>query len=731
MDYLKGLNNEQLKAVKSVNGPVLILAGAGSGKTTVLVNRITYILDEIKESPYRILAITFTNKAANEMKERIRAKIGDLADSMWIGTFHSVCVRILRSTIETIGYGKNFIIYDSTDTQAIIKECLKEIDVDDKKWSPRAIASIISRAKDELMTPEIFKERYANDFRMRVVSEVYEKYQKKLKSNNALDFDDIIINTVKVLSENPDLRVNYGQRFKYIMVDEYQDTNNAQYMLISLLAKEYRNLCVVGDDDQSIYKFRGANIRNILDFEKEFPDALTIRLEQNYRSTQNILSAANAVIANNTERKGKNLWTNKGDGEKLVYTVHENEHDEGQYIADVINELNVKGISYSDMAVLYRMNAQSRVIEKKFEKNEIPYRVLAGLRFYDRKEIKDIMAYLRAVYNHDDDVSIKRIINVPKRGIGQTTVDKITRIAEQENKSFFEILKNAGEYSEIAKSKAKLEEFAGFLIKMYELYENEGIYSLVSDMIDKSGYMAMVTELDFQEKTTRKENVEELVNAVKEFADDEGNEYCLDVFLEKTSLIADVDNYDTEADAVVMMTMHSAKGLEFPVVFLPGMEMDIFPGSKSLGDDEMIEEERRLCYVAMTRAKERLYLTGAQSRMVFGHTSYTKPTLFINEIPKEYMISKTREKRKSLFEYMSEHIKSENKIPKMSDAFTAKPKASGTIFKSGDRIKHPKFGAGTVISAMAFGNDNKLEISFDTGETKTLMSTFAKIVHLD
>lgn len=732
MEYLNNLNNEQLKAVQCVKGPVLILAGAGSGKTTVLVNRIAYILDELKESPYRILAITFTNKAANEMKERIRGKIGNVADTMWIGTFHSICVKILRSTIDTIGYGKNFIIYDSTDTQAIIRECLKELNVDDKKWSPRAVASAISRAKDELITPEIFRERYQNDFRMRVISDVYEKYQTKLKNNNALDFDDIIINTVRVLSENPDICFNYGQRFRYIMVDEYQDTNNAQYMLISLLAREYRNLCVVGDDDQSIYKFRGANIRNILDFEKEFPDALTIRLEQNYRSTQNILNAANAVIANNSERKGKNLWTDKGEGEKLHYTVVETEHDEGQYIADTVKELVESGMNYSDIAILYRKNAQSRVIEKKLDKNEIPYRVLAGLRFYDRKEIKDVIAYLRVIYNLGDDVSLKRIINVPKRGIGQTTIEKITSIAEKNGISFFDVLNNSGEYPEISKSQAKLESFSRFILRMKELYDNEGLYELISAVIDQSGYMSMVTELDEQEKTTRKENIEELVNAVKEFVDDEETEGTLDEFLERTALISDVDNYDSSADAVVMMTMHSAKGLEFPVVFLPGMENDTFPGGGMLEEEEL-EEERRLCYVAITRAKERLYLSGAEQRMIFGRTTFMRESMFISEIPDEYIKKRTREKRKSLFSYMSEHIKSDNKIPKISDAFISKPKpdSNGNTFKTGDRIKHPKFGAGTVISAMQFGNDSKLEISFDTGETKTLMSTFAKIVHLD
>lgn len=730
MEYLKNLNDRQIEAVKTTNGPVLILAGAGSGKTTVLVNRIAYILNELRESPYRVLAITFTNKAANEMKERIKAKIGEVANTMWIGTFHSICIRILRSCIDTIGYGKNFVIYDSTDSVSVIRECMKELNIDDKKWTPKSVANIISRAKDEMITPEIFEAKYRKDFRMRIISEIYERYQDKLKKNNALDFDDIILNTVKVLSENPDIRENYGLRFRYIMVDEYQDTNNAQYMLISLLAREHRNLCVVGDDDQSIYKFRGANIRNILDFEKEFADAVTIRLEQNYRSTQNILNAANAIIANNKGRKGKKLWTDKGDGDKIVLYRSVNEHDEGEYIAQMIKKCVEEGKNYSDCAVLYRMNAQSRVIEEMLMRAGIPYRVLAGLRFYDRREIKDIMAYMRTVYNPGDDVSVKRIINVPKRGIGQTTVDKVSRIAENNGISFYEVIYNAEKYPELSKAAVKLKEFAKFIEHMYEINESKGLVELVNSILNDSGYMAMITEEDLREKTSKKENLEELVSVVTEFYDDDAFNGTLDEFLERTALISDVDNYDAEAESVVLMTIHSAKGLEFPVVFLPGMENGIFPGRNSMGDDEDIEEERRLCYVAVTRAKEKLFITNAECRMVYGQTTYSVPSIFVGEIPTEYIKGVTPPKPVRAAAAKLAEMKNIGMIAAFSDA-ELKIREPQSVFNKGDRVKHHKFGEGTVISAQQFGRDTKLEIIFDSGQKKILMAAFARLIRLD
>ena len=728
MEYLKNLNDRQLEAVLATDGPVLILAGAGSGKTTVLVNRIAYILNEIHESPYRILAITFTKKAANEMKERISAKVGETAEAMWIGTFHSICVRILRTCIDSIGYEKNFIIYDSADSTAIMRECMKECNIDTERWSPKDFLNIISRAKDELITPEIFNERYRNDFRMRIAGQIYELYQSKLKKNNALDFDDIIINTVKVLSENPDIRSDYALRFRYILVDEYQDTNNAQYMLISLLAREHRNLCVVGDDDQSIYKFRGANINNILDFEKEFPDAKTIRLEQNYRSTQNILTAANAIIANNKGRKGKNLWTDKGAGEKIDVRRFDTDHEEGIFIANTIQKLSEEGRKYSDCAVLYRTNAQSRIIEEKLLHAGIPYRVLAGLRFYDRKEIKDIMAYLRTIYNSADDVAVKRIINVPKRGIGQTSIDKIQNIADENNISFFDVVQNADIYPEISKAASKLKVFAEFIEKMRSINEEQGLVELVKSVVTSSGYMTMLTEEDERDKTNKKANAEELISVVTEFCQHDAFDGTLDEFLEHTMLISDVDNYDETADSVVLMTMHSAKGLEFPVVFLPGLEEGLFPSIKSMDDPEDIEEERRLCYVAVTRAKEKLFITSAERRMVFGKTTYSIESMFVSEIPTA-CISKPAPP-KFVRQVMREMDRSSVISTYIKQSMKAKDKESlqsPSVFKKGDRVKHHKFGDGTVLSSQKFGNDHKLEILFDSGEKKILMAVFARL----
>ncbi len=728
MEYLKNLNDRQLEAVQATNGPVLILAGAGSGKTTVLVNRIAYILNELHESPYRILAITFTKKAANEMKERISAKVGETAEAMWIGTFHSICVRILRTCIDSIGYEKNFIIYDSADSTAIMRECMKECNIDTERWSPKDFLNIISRAKDELITPEIFNERCRNDFRMRIAGQIYELYQSKLKKNNALDFDDIIINTVKVLSENPDIRSDYALRFRYILVDEYQDTNNAQYMLISLLAREHRNLCVVGDDDQSIYKFRGANINNILDFEKEFTDAKTIRLEQNYRSTQNILTAANAIIANNKGRKGKNLWTDKGMGEKIDVRRFDTDHEEGIFIANTIQKLSEAGRKYSDCAVLYRTNAQSRIIEEKLLHSGIPYRVLAGLRFYDRKEIKDIMAYLRTIYNPADDVAVKRIINVPKRGIGQTSIDKIQSIADENNISFFDVVQNADIYPEISKACLKLKGFAGFIEKMRSINDEQGLVELVKSVVNSSGYMTMLSEEDERDKTNKRANAEELISVVTEFCQHDGFDGTLDEFLEHTMLISDVDNYDETADSVVLMTMHSAKGLEFPVVFLPGLEEGLFPSIKSMDDPEDIEEERRLCYVAVTRAKEKLFITSAERRMVFGKTTYSVESMFVSEIPPACISKPTPPK--FVRQVMREMDRSSVISTYIRQNMKAKEKESlppSSVFEKGDRVNHHKFGDGTVLSSQKFGNDHKLEILFDSGEKKILMAVFARL----
>jgi len=725
MNLLDNLNDMQKKAVTTTEGPVLVLAGAGSGKTTVLVSRLAYILSVRNVSPYRTLAITFTNKAANEMKARIKAKIGDIAEHMWIGTFHSVCVRILRSTIELLGYGRDFLIYDTNDTKLIVKECLNELNLSDKNFPVRDVMSAISRAKDDMLTPEVYTEINKNNYRNVIIGRIYGLYQQKLKKNNAVDFDDIIIKTIQVLSENPGVLEEYQNRFEYVMVDEYQDTNNAQYMLISLLCGKYKNICVVGDDDQSIYKFRGANIRNILDFELQYPEAVVIRLEQNYRSTKHILDAANAVIENNKGRKGKNLWTAYEGGDKITVHVATNEHDEGLYIAKQIAKHRESGGNYGDCAILYRINAESRVIEEMLMREQIPYRVLAGLRFYDRKEIKDVIAYLRVIYNSADDVSLKRIINEPKRGIGGTTVEKAQKIADENGVSLYQIMKDAEQYEEIKRARNNIKGFIEIMERLISLKDKVSLSELLSITISETGYSAMIESIAEADGTSKYENLKELVSVVKEYeaADEHAS---LGDFLENVALVSDVDNYDEEEDSVVLMTIHSAKGLEFPTVFLPGMENGLFPGMKSLSYEEEIEEERRLCYVAITRAKRKLYITRAESRMIFGKTGYQPPSIFLKEIPDDCI--ETTESpgavMKQIFrsigfqanvDYTSEWRKTEIKSP------------AGMKFNKGERVLHHKFGKGTVLSSEKFGDDYKLEILFDTCGKKLMMANFAKL----
>ncbi len=725
MTTFTNLNDMQHEAVITTEGPVLILAGAGSGKTTVLVNRLAYLLSEHKINPYRILAITFTNKAATEMKERITQQIGEVADHMWIGTFHSVCVRILRCDIERLGYEKDFVIYDTQDAKALIKECMNELDINEKTFPVRSLMSQISRAKDDVMSPDVFAKVYKNDFRMKIIASVYELYQKKLKKNNALDFDDLIINTIKLLSEHDDLREKWQEKFQYIMVDEYQDTNNAQYMLISILAAKYRNLCVVGDDDQSIYKFRGANIRNILDFEMEFPDAVTIKLEQNYRSTANILNAANAVISNNVERKGKNLWTSKGDGNKINIQVVSNEHEEGDFIAKTVSKHVKEGGKYSDFAVLYRINAQSRVIEEMLMRRNIPYRVMAGHRFYDRKEIKDIIAYLRVVYNQGDDISLRRIINEPKRGIGQTTVDKAQKIADEKNISLYKVFANAHNYPELKRASANISLFINMMNEFISLKSTLGITELVERIMSDSGYMLMVKSSSDPDSKTRGENLEELLSVVKEYEYAPDVESSLSDFMERVALVSDIDNYDKDQDAVVLMTIHSAKGLEFPVVFLPGMENGLFPGSMTIGDQEEMQEERRLCYVAITRARELLYILRAKERMIFGKTVHQPQSTFVDEIPENLCeISNTTKARTSGILSM---LGFEKNTVNDKDWRTFEVKKLGEKFSVGDRVVHKKFGFGTVLTCQAFGDDYKVEVAFDEFGKKILMSNFAKL----
>ncbi len=737
-ELLNGLNNMQRQAVEYFDGPLLILAGAGSGKTTVLVNKIAYMIAEKNIRPYNILAITFTNKAANEMKSRIESMLGVMANDMWIGTFHSVCVRILRRTIDKLGFENNFIIYDTTDTSTVIKECIKELDLNDKNFPPRAMQSVISNAKNDMIDADAFEKMYANDFRMSTIARIYKLYQKKLKRNNALDFDDIINYTVKIFKENPDILEKYQSRFGYILVDEYQDTNNVQYTLIRLLAQKHLQLCVVGDDDQSIYKFRGANIRNILDFEQDFKTAKIIKLEQNYRSTQNILNAANSIIGNNAGRKGKSLWTENNKGEKIRMFVASNEHEEGKFIAKQIAKNVANGEKYSDSAVLYRTNAQSRVLEEMFLREAIPYRVLSGLRFYDRKEIKDITAYLRVIQNPHDDVSLKRIINEPKRGIGATTVEKAQSAANGIETSMFSVISVAQHIPELVKSEKKLLAFVEMINGFIKIKDEISVSELVEKVLKDTGYMQMLTCEKTVESEGRIENLNEFMSVVKEH--ESGTENTdLGTFLESVSLVSDIDSYDEEQDAAVLMTIHSAKGLEFPNVFLTGMEEGIFPGMRSIQSAEEIEEERRLCYVAVTRAKRNLYVTRTQMRTLYGSTTYNQPSRFLKEIPDEFIEVKTSAKAtlnrrietnganaikqsfgKSVEKFMQTHAKPQS----------AALDGANLDFKVGDAVIHKKFGKGLIISAQPIGNDVKLEIAFDSVGTKRLMAVFAKLEKL-
>ena len=723
---LKNLNDKQTEAVKTTEGPVLVVAGAGSGKTTVIVNRIAYIIGKYSVRPSSILAITFTNKAAREMRERVERLLGDTAAGMWIGTFHSMCVRILRSCIDLLGYGRDFIIYDTADTRTVMKECLKELELDERNFPPRSILSIISNAKNDMMDAATFENVYRNDYRMERVAAIYKRYQSKLRNNNALDFDDIILNTVKILSLNNDVKMHYQSKFEYVFVDEYQDTNNAQYMLIRLLSDGYKNICAVGDDDQSIYKFRGANVGNILRFEEDYPDTKKIMLEQNYRSTQNILNAANAVIANNGRRMGKELWTQNGAGSKIISYTGMNEYEEGRFIAGKIRAHYEEGGKFSDCAVLYRTNAQSRVIEEMLMREAVPYRVLAGLRFYDRKEIKDIIAYLRLILNQNDDVSLKRIINEPKRKIGGATVDKAEKIAVREGISIYSVILRAEEYEELRNAAGKLKAFADIMESLIKLKNNVPLPELITRTLTDTGYSAALMATDDIENKTRLENLDEFLSAAQEFIKNDEYNGTLGEFLESVTLVADVDEYDEEQDTAVLMTIHSSKGLEFTEVFLAGMEEGIFPGMRSIeGGQEEIEEERRLCYVAMTRAKQKLYLTKTQSRTFYGKTAPSRESRFYREIPLEYIddISGIRSRATDVIKksYAESSVKSYS-----FSGLTEKTEDSVT-FKAGDIVEHRKFGRGTVLSAKQFGKDAILEIEFDSIGHKQLMAAFAKL----
>ncbi len=721
---MNNLNEKQLEAVNTINGPVLILAGAGSGKTTVLINRINYMISECNIAPWSILTITFTNKAANEIKERLANTIGEDAKDIWASTFHSMCVRMLRRDAEKIGYKSGFTIYDTADSTTLIKECIKELGYNDKDFAPKMVLSVISSAKDKLITPTAFLNEYTGDFRMEKIGRLYERYQHKLKSYNAFDYDDLIMQTVKLLESNEDVLNYYQNKFKYIMVDEYQDTSHSQYRLIYNLAKSHHNICVVGDDDQSIYKFRGADISNILDFEKQFKDTKIIKLEQNYRSTQPILDAANAVIKNNGSRKSKNLWTSKAEGDKVCVYCAANEREEAYFAVRKIEDYIRNGGKYKDIAILFRMNAQSRVLEEVFLNNAVPYRLLSGIKFYDRKEIKDLIAYLRLVVNSTDDVSLTRVINEPKRSIGKTTVDKVAKIAYENNTGMFEILCRVAEFDELRRSAAGIISFTNLINNLKDKVDELSVSEFVKTLISTSGYVEALEKENTIESKTRIENINEFLSVVLEFekAMPEGS---LSDFLEGVSLLSDIDNYDDEQDAVVLMTLHSAKGLEFPMVFIVGMEENVFPSSISMFSTEEIEEERRLCYVGITRAKEKLYLISSASRMIFGQTSYNPPSRFISEIPSDLLDGEVTRPKETGYRFETD---TKNYSTIFNNNITHKSSTSVSYdFKTGDRVKHMRFGEGTVLSAVPMGADVKLSIAFDDVGTKNLMATFAKL----
>lgn len=770
------LNDRQREAVYCVNGPLLVLAGAGSGKTTVLVNRISHIIrfgdlynasaetradDETTERlcaaadsdispedaaellseyavmpcpPWAMLAITFTNKAANEMKARLERTLSEKAEEIWAGTFHSVGVRILRRYGERVGYQPRFSIYDTDDTKRLIAACTKDLNIDEKNFPAKSVMTEISRAKDRLMTPEAYEEEAGKDYKKLQISRIYAEYQRRMRESNVVDFDDIIMQTVVLLRRDEDARSYYQRRFKYVSVDEYQDTNRAQFEMIRLLSDYYKNLMVVGDDDQSIYKFRGATIENILNFDRDLENARVVKLEQNYRSTQNILDAANAVICNNENRKGKELWTENGEGEKIRVKKVETQGEEGRFIALRIEELMNKtpGRKYSDFAVLYRMNAQSNSIEQALGRSGVPYRVLGGLRFYERKEIKDILAYLCVVANPADNLRLKRIINEPKRKIGETTVAAVESIARTEGLSMFDVICRADKYTAIQRAAPKLAEFAALIEALREKSRAETLSKLVELVIDMSGYRDMLMNSG-ADAIDRLQNIQELItNAVEFESTHDPEDSGLETFLEEISLVTDIDNYDAEADAVTLMTIHSAKGLEFPVVFLPGMEEGIFPGLQSAMYPEELEEERRLAYVAITRAKERLFMIHARERMLFGRSQYNPISRFVGEMPDEVVESEAEKPPRP--------TAAAARKKKMSHEMTAKPElimnqkkgnADYDSFSVGDRVKHPTFGLGTVLSAREMGRDALYEIAFDDAGTKKLMATYARLKSAD
>ena len=778
------MNDRQKEAVFATEGPLLVLAGAGSGKTTVLVNRIANIVrygrayhsDDLFLSPqdeaacrayvtgdaplpdvirarlsvsacppWRVMAITFTNKAAGELKDRLTQMLGAEGSDVWAATFHSSCARILRRDGDRLGYSSHFTIYDTDDSRRLMKAVMQDLDIPEKSLSHRAILSEISHAKDELISPQEYEEAAGEDFRLKLVARAYKAYQRRLEDADAMDFDDLLVNTVRLFQKCPDVLEYYQNRFRYIMVDEYQDTNHAQYEFVNLLAQKSGNLCVVGDDDQSIYKFRGATIENIMNFEEDFPGAKVVRLEQNYRSTQNILDAANAVIANNTERKGKTLWTAAGPGKKLVLHTAENEQDEADRIARTILEGVAAGRKFSDYAILYRMNSQSLTFERMFAKQGVPHRIIGGTRFFDRKEVRDMIAYLSVINNPEDEIRLRRIVNTPRRGIGEKTVDTASQIAQQVGESLFSVLSHPKDFPAIARAAGKLEPFIRLMEEFSEKNQAGELLpsELYGELLLRLGYEDFLKEDEPEKAEDRIENVRELSSMLQRYEEEAGDEASLSGFLEEVSLFTDIDNYDSGADSVVLMTIHSAKGLEFPVVFLPGWEEGVFPGNAVLYDPSQVEEERRLAYVAITRAREELYLYHAESRMIFGSTSHNRLSRFAEEIPDE-LIERSRSREYAYRTSMGgafgsmPHSK-ERPTPASGRASQAggfaaqvyrptpaKPAPAGT-FKAGDTVRHKTFGTGVILTATPMANDTLLEIAFDKVGTKKLFANFARL----
>ncbi len=763
MNIYDSLNPEQRKAVEHDRGPMLILAGAGSGKTRVLTHRIAYLIDERDVNPYQIMALTFTNKAAKEMRERVDKIVGYGAENIWVSTFHSTCVRILRRFVETLGYSRNFTIYDTDDQKSLMREVLKYLSIDTKQIKERAFLSAISSAKDELVSPEEFELNAHGDYALTKIAKVYAEYQKRLKANNAMDFDDLIVKTVELFQTNSEALQYYRNRFKYIMVDEYQDTNTAQFKLISLMAQTTnehgeieRNLCVVGDDDQSIYKFRGANIRNILDFEKQYPDAFVIKLEQNYRSTKSILNAANQVIANNLGRKSKALWTNNDEGTPVSFHQYDNDYEEANAVVSSIQALvQEKELSYNQFAILYRTNAQSRVLEEKMVQKSIPYKIIGGTNFYARKEVKDMLAYLKTIDNGQDGVAVKRIINVPKRGIGLTTLDRIEEYANRNGITFYEALRHAESIPGLGRSTSKIVSFVSFIEALKSKLSNDSysLKNLLEEITEATGYIKELEESDDESAEDRIGNINELLNKIATYEEESQEPPTLSGFLEEVALVADIDNLEEESNYVVLMTLHSAKGLEFPYVYLCGMEEGIFPSYMSIFADNPeveIEEERRLCYVGITRAKQQLYLSAARQRMIRGETQFNRPSRFINEIPRNLLSIGSVQKQSYLSETSfatspirnaSANVPGSKLMGQTSSNRPYTPTApvkqfgnasqNNLTYGVGDTVKHIKFGTGIITALTKGGRDYEVTVDFGEQGIKKMLSSFAKLEKIE